>query len=73
MKLRTSQQRFVGRQNWRSNHRSRTTAAVRLIPLGQTSGQLAIAELQKAVLATAFLVDLASGAHETQYTRLFRS
>ncbi len=65
-----------------------TTAAVRLIPLGQTSGQLAIARLQKAVLAAsvraqkatieelgsaAFLVDLASGAHETQYTRLFRS
>ena len=64
------------------------TAAVRLIPLGQTAGQLAIAELEEAVLAAsarakngtiedlgsaAFMVDLASMAHETQYTRLFRS
>ena len=64
------------------------TAGVRLIPLGQTDGQLAIAELEKAVLAAraqaekatidalgsaAFMVDLASIAHETQYTRLFRS
>lgn len=64
------------------------TAAVRLIPLGQTAGQLAIAQLEEAVLATsasardctledlgsaAFAVDLASMAHETQYTRLFRS
>jgi urease accessory protein len=64
------------------------TAAVRLIPLGQTDGQLAIAELEEAVLAAsaqaehstirdlgsaAFMVDLASASHETQYTRLFRS
>jgi urease accessory protein len=64
------------------------TAGVRLIPLGQTDGQLAIAELEKVVLAVsaeaekatiddlgsaAFFVDLASMAHETQYTRLFRS
>jgi urease accessory protein len=64
------------------------SAAVRLIPLGQTAGQLVIAELEAAVLATslaargcsiedlgsaAFRVDLASMAHETQYTRLFRS
>jgi urease accessory protein len=64
------------------------TAGVRLIPLGQTDGQLAIAELEEAVLAAsaqarkatidelgsaAFVVDLASMAHETQYTRLFRS
>jgi urease accessory protein len=64
------------------------TAGVRLIPLGQTDGQLAIAELEEAVLAAsaqaassniedlgsaAFMVDLASMAHETQYTRLFRS
>ena len=64
------------------------TAGVRLIPLGQTDGQLAIAELEDAVLTTsaqaagatiddlgsaAFMVDLASMAHETQYTRLFRS
>ncbi len=62
-------------------------AGIRLIPLGQTDGQLAIAGLEDAVLATgleaitatiddlgsAFMVDLASTAHETQYTRLFRS
>ncbi|SDR59175.1 UreF protein [Rhizobiales bacterium GAS113] len=55
------------------------TAAVRLIPLGQTDGQLAIAELEDSVLAAsvqaknatiddlgsaAFMVDLASMAHE---------
>jgi urease accessory protein len=64
------------------------TAGLRLIPLGQTDGQLAVAELEEAVLAAsaqakkatiddlgsgAFMVDLASMAHETQYTRLFRS
>jgi urease accessory protein len=64
------------------------TAGVRLIPLGQTDGQLAIAELEAAVLAAsrqaenatiddlgsaAFMVELASMAHEIQYTRLFRS
>ncbi len=64
------------------------TAAVRLIPLGQTDGQLAIAELENSVLAAsaqahdantehlgsaALMIDLASMAHETQYTRLFRS
>ena len=64
------------------------TAGVRLIPLGQTDGQLAIASLEEAVLSAsaqakkatiddlgsaAFMVDLASMAHETQYTRLFRS
>jgi len=64
------------------------TAGVRLIPLGQTDGQLAIAQIEEAVRATsmqaanatlddlgsaAFMVDLASMAHETQYTRLFRS
>src|SRR5215475_11902479 len=63
-------------------------AGVRLIPLGLTDGQLAIAGLEIAVLAAsmqaekstiddlgsaAFMVDLASMAHETQYTRLFRS
>jgi urease accessory protein len=63
-------------------------AGVRLIPLGQIGGQLTIAALEDAVLATsaqaekatiddlgsaAFMVDLASMAHETQYTRLFRS
>src|SRR5262249_46642014 len=64
------------------------TAGIRLIPLGQTDGQLAIAELEEAILAAgaqaqkatiddlgsaAFMVDLASMPHETQYTRLFRS
>ena len=63
-------------------------AGVRLIPLGQTDGQLAVAQFGQAVLdATAraenatiddlgsagFMIDLASMAHETQYTRLFRS
>lgn len=64
------------------------TAGVRLIPLGQTDGQIAVAKLEGAVLAAsaraeestihdlgsaAFMVDLASALHETQYTRLFRS
>jgi len=64
------------------------TAGIRLIPLGQTDGQFAIAELEPSVLAAskeaetagledlgsaAFMIDLASMAHETQYTRLFRS
>jgi len=64
------------------------TAGVRLVPLGQTDGQLAVAELEQSVLtasvharnatiddlgSAAFMVDLASMAHETQYTRLFRS
>jgi urease accessory protein len=63
-------------------------AAVRLIPLGQTDGQLAIAELEAAILlssqggwratlddlgSASVVVDLSSIAHETQYTRLFRS
>ena len=63
-------------------------AGVRLIPLGQIGGQLTIASLEGAILATsaqaeeatindlgtaAFTVDMASMAHETQYTRLFRS
>ncbi len=64
------------------------TAGVRLVPLGQTDGQLAIAELEQAILiasveaeratiddlgSAAFMIDLASMEHETQYTRLFRS
>ena len=63
-------------------------AGVRLLPLGQTDGQRALAALEEAVLAAseqtklatlddlgsaAFMVDLSSMAHETQYTRLFRS
>ena len=64
------------------------SAGARLIPLGQTDGQLAIAELEGAVLdatalahqttihdlgSAAFMIDLFSASHETQYTRLFRS
>ena len=71
-----------------SNVANLVTTGVRLVPLGQTDGQLAVAELEEAVLAAsvqarkatiddlgsaAFMVDLASMAHETQYTRLFRS
>jgi urease accessory protein len=63
-------------------------AGVRLIPLGQTDGQLAIAALERTVLAAttealqaniddvgscAFRVDPESTAHEAQCTRLFRS
>jgi urease accessory protein len=64
------------------------SAGVRLIPLGQTDGQRATAALEPVVHraaeaarardprdfgAAAFRVDLLSIAHETQYTRLFRS
>jgi urease accessory protein len=64
------------------------SAGVRLIPLGQTDGQRTIAALEgpirdaaDAALATdldevgtaAPVIDLCSMAHETQYTRLFRS
>tara|TARA_R110002072_G_scaffold9181_8_gene45169 strand:+ start:361 stop:1032 length:672 start_codon:yes stop_codon:yes gene_type:complete len=64
------------------------SAAVRLVPLGQTDGQRAIAALSDAVSraqdqaltmpldnigSAAPLIDLASMNHETQYTRLFRS
>ncbi len=64
------------------------TAGVRLVPLGQTDGQIAVAALEDAVLATAaeaadatlddlgsaaLMLDIASARHETQYTRLFRS
>ena len=72
-------------QSWLANL---VTAGVRLIPLGQTDGQFAIAELEQAVQAAStragkstiddlgsatFMLDLASMTHETQYTRLFRS
>lgn len=65
-----------------------TSAAIRLIPLGQTEGQLVLAGLadlidelaQEARLAslddlgaTAFAIDIASMRHETQYSRMFRS
>ena len=64
------------------------SAGVRLVPLGQTDGQIAIATLHPVVemAADAALVaeldrigsaapmlDLPSMRHETQYTRLFRS
>ncbi|MBI3709367.1 MAG: urease accessory protein UreF [Proteobacteria bacterium] len=64
------------------------SAGVRLIPLGQTDGQAAVAALEPAVgsaaaaglvadldaLGTATpMVDWCSMRHETQYTRLFRS
>lgn len=64
------------------------SAAVRLIPLGQTDGQRALASLEPEVAKAAaramttpldqiggapFRADLASMRHETQYTRLFRS
>ncbi|WP_158045829.1 urease accessory protein UreF [Skermanella pratensis] len=64
------------------------SAGVRLVPLGQTDGQRAIARLDPVlhrVASDAFdadpadlgsrapLVDWAAMSHETQYTRLFRS
>ena len=64
------------------------SAGVRLIPLGQTDGQRALAAFEPTVAATAaralatpldqvggaaFRADLAGMRHETQYTRLFRS
>ncbi|TWB24716.1 urease accessory protein [Nitrospirillum amazonense] len=64
------------------------SAALRLVPLGQTDGQRALARLEPLVLATAgraapstlddlggaaWVADIASMNHETQYTRLFRS
>ena len=68
------------------------SAAQRLIPLGQTDGQLSIAALEPIVATTVaetigglnhdliealgsatLMADFASLAHETQYTRLFRT
>lgn len=64
------------------------SAAVRLIPLGQTDGQRALAALAPTLRSVAeealaadldalggcvFRADIASMKHETQYTRLFRS
>lgn len=64
------------------------SAAVRLIPLGQTAGLAVLAGLEATVLevaaatrgaalediaSTTFRADLAAMRHETQYTRLFRS
>lgn len=64
------------------------SAGLRLVPLGQTDGQQATAALEPIIIkatswaletelkdigAAAPMVDLTSMAHETQYTRLFRS
>ncbi len=64
------------------------SAAVRLVPLGQTTGLRVLAALEPTILAVAdetagatlddiggcaFRSDLAAMRHETQYTRLFRS
>jgi urease accessory protein len=64
------------------------SAGVRLIPLGQTDGQRLTAGLERAIGAVAAqalsaslddlgtacpMIDLCAIAHETQYTRLFRS
>jgi urease accessory protein len=64
------------------------SAAVRLVPLGQSAGLAVLAALESTILAVAaesrsatlddlggiaFRGDLASMRHETQYTRLFRS
>jgi urease accessory protein len=65
------------------------SAGVRLVPLGQTDGQIATAALLPAIEAatdaalavtdadeigaSALAIDLFSMRHETQYTRLFRS
>jgi urease accessory protein len=64
------------------------SAAVRLVPLGQTAGLCVLAALEPVILAAAeqtkretlddvggcaFRSDLAAMRHETQYTRLFRS
>jgi len=64
------------------------SAAVRLVPLGQTTGLRTLAALEPVILRTAattaettlddlggcaFRSDLAAMRHETQYTRLFRS
>lgn len=72
-------------QSWVANLAS---AGVKLIPLGQTAGQQLLLELQPIMLQAASLalttsddhlgvancgLALASMAHETQYSRLFRS
>jgi len=64
------------------------SAAVRLVPLGQTSGLAVLAALEPDIVATVsgsaaatlddlggscLRADLFSALHETQYTRLFRS
>ena len=71
--------------NWATNL---ITAGVKLIPLGQTAGQILLHEFHANISAAATEIisleddelsscswglSLASMAHETQYTRLFRS
>lgn len=65
-----------------------TSAAIRLIPLGQTEGQAVLADLQNLchrlaeettastvadIGTSTFAADIASMQHETQYSRQFRS
>ena len=72
-------------QAWAANL---VSAAVRLVPLGQSDGQRIIAALAPAVAAvaaeaehasldalggSALLAEIAAMRHETQYTRLFRT
>lgn len=72
-------------QSWLTNL---ITAGIKLIPLGQTTGQQLLLEFQPLLIQTVNTVleleddelsccslglSLASMAHETQYTRLFRS
>lgn len=64
------------------------SAAIRAVPLGQSNGQTVLASLEPIIFEVAavakqasledigsstFLADIASMAHETQYSRLFRS
>ncbi|MCK7614465.1 urease accessory protein UreF [Roseibium sp. CAU 1639] len=64
------------------------SAAIRTVPLGQSEGQSVLAALEPIIFEVAkeaaaadladlgsstFLADIASMAHETQYSRLFRS
>lgn len=64
------------------------SAAIRTVPIGQSDGQTALAGLEPVIFEVAetgaaaglddlgtstFLADIASMAHETQYSRLFRS
>ncbi len=64
------------------------SAAIRLVPLGQSAGLAVLASIEPAILATASVTrgqslddlggfcpraDIAAMRHETQYTRLFRS
>jgi urease accessory protein len=72
-------------QSWGMNL---VSAGVKLIPLGQTAGQQLLLDLQPAIVAATEVIlslpdthlescswglGLASMAHETQYSRLFRS